>query len=133
MASTASLEHGRDLGALAVVSDKVVEEVEESDEKAHAHESRRHSVASSSRTIQDDNSKEQQDVEVLQASTTNSEPWSVFTTPQKRFIVLMVALASFLSPLSANIYFPALVRILKYGRHRAFLDAWQVPSVQETC
>ena len=34
--------------------------------------------------------------------------WSIFTTKQKRFIVLMVAMAGFFSPLSANIYFPAL-------------------------
>ncbi|KJY00824.1 MFS transporter like protein [Zymoseptoria brevis] len=41
-------------------------------------------------------------------SRTSTAPFSVFTTPQKRFIVFMVSLASFFSPLSANIYFPAL-------------------------
>lgn len=40
--------------------------------------------------------------------STSSETWSVFTIQQKRFIVLLVAIASFFSPLSANIYFPAL-------------------------
>lgn len=48
------------------------------------------------------------DLESLHTATTNTPPWSVFTLQQKRFIVLMVALASFFSPLSANIYFPAL-------------------------
>lgn len=108
MASTASLEHSRESGTHAVVSDKVVEEVDEGcNVRTPAQESRRHSTVSSNLT-DDDDSQEQRDVEVLQATATNSEPWSVFSTPQKRFIVLMVALASFFSPLSANIYFPAL-------------------------
>lgn len=34
--------------------------------------------------------------------------WSIFTLRQKRFVVFMVALAGFFSPISANIYFPAL-------------------------
>lgn len=50
----------------------------------------------------------EQDVERHQTTTTNTPPWSVFSTSQKRFIVFMVALAGFFSPLSANIYFPAL-------------------------
>ncbi|KAK0357540.1 hypothetical protein LTR57_002452 [Friedmanniomyces endolithicus] len=49
-----------------------------------------------------------QDLESLQTVPTNSPPWSIFTPSQKRFIVLMVAIAGFFSPLSANIYFPAL-------------------------
>lgn len=44
----------------------------------------------------------------LRTMTTNTAPWSVFTVQQKRFIVFMVAAAGFFSPLSANIYFPAL-------------------------
>lgn len=44
----------------------------------------------------------------LQPTTTNSPPYTVFSKSQKRFIVFMVALAGFFSPLSANIYFPAL-------------------------
>ncbi|KAH6854029.1 major facilitator superfamily domain-containing protein [Chaetomium sp. MPI-CAGE-AT-0009] len=35
-------------------------------------------------------------------------PYSVFNAWEKRFVVFMVALASFFSPVSANIYFPAL-------------------------
>lgn len=38
----------------------------------------------------------------------NQAPYSVFNVWEKRFIVFMVALASFFSPVSANIYFPAL-------------------------
>ncbi|PWY89072.1 citrate synthase [Aspergillus heteromorphus CBS 117.55] len=37
-----------------------------------------------------------------------SQPYSVFTTNQKRLIILTAALASSFSPLSANIYYPAL-------------------------
>lgn len=44
----------------------------------------------------------------LALQTTQTPVFSVFTLPQKRFIVLMVAMAGFFSPLSANIYFPAL-------------------------
>lgn len=105
MADTDSLEHGREIGAQAVVTDNVVEEVEESNEKTPAHESRRHSTVSSSQTdhdIQDDALRENQNGQDLEPATTNSEPWSAFTTPQKRFIVLMVALASFFSPLSGQ-------------------------------
>jgi len=51
---------------------------------------------------------EPRNLESLQTVTTNTPPWSIFTVPQKRFIVLMVAMAGFFSPLSANIYFPAL-------------------------
>ncbi|CAK4024176.1 related to dityrosine transporter [Lecanosticta acicola] len=56
----------------------------------------------------DGQNERQQDVERLQTTTTNTPVWSVFSTQQKRFIVFMVALAGFFSPLSANIYFPAL-------------------------
>jgi hypothetical protein len=44
----------------------------------------------------------------LSRVSTNSAPYSIFTLSQKRFIVFMVSIASFFSPLSANIYFPAL-------------------------
>ncbi|PYH93968.1 putative MFS efflux transporter [Aspergillus ellipticus CBS 707.79] len=37
-----------------------------------------------------------------------TKPYSVFTTNQKRLIILTAALASSFSPLSANIYYPAL-------------------------
>nr|POE87773.1 putative transporter aqr1 [Quercus suber] len=48
------------------------------------------------------------DLEALDAVQTNTAPWSVFTMRQKRTIVILVAIAGFFSPLSANIYFPAL-------------------------
>lgn len=47
------------------------------------------------------------DLESLRPASTAPQ-WSIFTPPQKRFIVFMVSLAGFFSPLSANIYFPAL-------------------------
>ncbi|KAJ5153629.1 uncharacterized protein N7500_009068 [Penicillium coprophilum] len=43
----------------------------------------------------------------------SSEPYSVFTPTQKRLIILTAALASSFSPLSANIYYPALNSIAK--------------------
>ncbi|KAF8539486.1 major facilitator superfamily domain-containing protein [Trichophaea hybrida] len=44
----------------------------------------------------------------LKLSRTVSEAYSAFTPTQKQWIVLLVGIASFFSPLSANIYFPAL-------------------------
>lgn len=44
----------------------------------------------------------------LALALTQTPVFSVFTLSQKRYIVLMVAMAGFFSPLSANIYFPAL-------------------------
>ncbi|KAJ5371609.1 hypothetical protein N7517_003615 [Penicillium concentricum] len=43
----------------------------------------------------------------------STEPYSVFTSTQKRLIILIAALASSFSPLSANIYYPALNSIAK--------------------
>ncbi|KAJ5125049.1 uncharacterized protein N7515_008874, partial [Penicillium bovifimosum] len=43
----------------------------------------------------------------------NDEPYSVFTPTQKRLIILTAALASSFSPLSANIYYPAMNSISK--------------------
>jgi hypothetical protein len=40
-------------------------------------------------------------------------PYSVFSTTQKRLIILTAALTSSFSPLSANIYYPALNSIAK--------------------
>lgn len=74
-----------------------------------AYESSRDMSAHDSRTETGyDHYNKPRDLEALQRTTTNTPPWSVFTTSQKRFIILMVALAGFFSPLSANIYFPAL-------------------------
>lgn len=44
----------------------------------------------------------------LLADAPLNNPYSVFTPTQKRFIILAAALASSFSPLSANIYYPAL-------------------------
>jgi hypothetical protein len=46
-------------------------------------------------------------------ATPHTEPYSVFTSTQKRLIILTAALASSFSPLSANIYYPALNSIAK--------------------
>ena len=41
-------------------------------------------------------------------------PYSVFPTRQKQYIIFMTAWGSFFSPLSSNIYFPALNTLAKY-------------------
>ena len=54
-----------------------------------------------------------QDLEALTNTASIGPPHSVFSKSQKRFIVFMVACAGFFSPLSANIYFPALNTLAK--------------------
>ena len=43
-----------------------------------------------------------------QVPSVQSEAYSVFTTKQKKLLVLTASLASFFSPLSGSIYYPAL-------------------------
>ena len=54
-----------------------------------------------------------QGVENLEALdiVSSGPPYSAFSTQQRRCIIFMVACASFFSPLSANIYFPALTSL----------------------
>jgi citrate synthase len=44
----------------------------------------------------------------LLSQPVSQKPYSIFTKSQKRLIILAAAIASTFSPLSANIYFPAL-------------------------
>ena len=46
----------------------------------------------------------------LKRTTTSAseKPYSIFTTWQKRFIILAASTGSFISPLTSNIYYPAL-------------------------
>lgn len=63
---------------------------------------------SSSENEKPDNSHDR-DVEAeCQQPPTVHPPYSIFTVNQKRGIVMMVGAAALLSPLSANIYFPAI-------------------------
>lgn len=55
----------------------------------------------------EDNAQDGGDLELAPVDT--GPPYSVFSTWRKRYIVGMVTLASFISPASANIYFPALL------------------------
>jgi hypothetical protein len=41
-------------------------------------------------------------------SSASDKPYSIFTSWQKRFIVLAASTGSFISPLTSNIYYPAL-------------------------
>ena len=54
-----------------------------------------------------ENRDEAQDLEAL-AAVRSGPVYSTFSTWEKRYIVVMVTVASFISPTSANIYFPAL-------------------------
>ncbi|TKA31471.1 hypothetical protein B0A50_02318 [Salinomyces thailandicus] len=82
----------------------------EKDEQQHETQSNRTSTSTlNDQERQDGSVTPDRDAEMaLHSTRTSSPPFSVFTAQQKRMIVLMVATASFFSPLSANIYFPAL-------------------------
>lgn len=41
-------------------------------------------------------------------SNGEGRPWSIYSSGQKKMLILTVSAASFLSPLSSQIYFPAL-------------------------
>lgn len=72
------------------------------------------SSASSSISDQDNGEQDRdQDLEALSTVQSNSPPYSVFTLGQKRFIVFLAAWGGFFSPLSANIYFPALTTLTR--------------------
>jgi hypothetical protein len=57
-----------------------------------------------------DQSDDSQPNNALKKTTTNAsdKPYSIFTPWQKRFIILAASTGSFISPLTSNIYFPAL-------------------------
>lgn len=72
------------------------------------------SPASSSNPNQNDAKLGQdQDVEALSIIASNLPPYSVFSKRKKHFIVLLAAWGGFFSPLSANIYFPALTTLAR--------------------
>lgn len=51
---------------------------------------------------------EAHDLEAIRTAESTGPPYSVFTLKEKRLIIFLTAWAGFFSPLSANIYFPAL-------------------------
>ncbi|KAI4106016.1 MAG: hypothetical protein L6R37_002379 [Teloschistes peruensis] len=55
-----------------------------------------------------DNEAPSSDSEKQQPTNSSVIPYSVFSKSSKRWIVFLIALAGFFSPLSANIYFPSL-------------------------
>lgn len=67
-------------------------------------------VASTSELEDDNKSKAetQRDLEALEHTSKNRPIHSAFSSRKRKFIVFMAAFAGFFSPLSANIYFPAL-------------------------
>ncbi|KAL9622299.1 MAG: hypothetical protein Q9160_003310 [Pyrenula sp. 1 TL-2023] len=69
-------------------------------------------INSSTQDFQDGQLEKVSTMEEQEAKVTpvesNGPPFSVFTRQQKRFIVVMASWAGFFSPVSGNIYFPAL-------------------------
>lgn len=53
------------------------------------------------------------DLEATETAESATPAWSVFTRKEKRWIVFFTACAGFFSPLSANIYFPALNQLAR--------------------
>ncbi|KAF2437894.1 MFS general substrate transporter [Karstenula rhodostoma CBS 690.94] len=80
----------------------------EEDEKHHGDFATVSSAASSMHEGQ----SEDHDPEAITTVPSNSPPYSVFSKKQKYFIVCLAAWGGFFSPLSANIYFPALTKLV---------------------
>ncbi|KAK6439276.1 hypothetical protein LTR95_004512 [Oleoguttula sp. CCFEE 5521] len=80
--------------------------IETSSSSHEAHEQSAHDAIESINS-KDDPTTTERDPE-LALSRTETPQWSIFTHRQKSYIVATVAMAGFFSPLSANIYFPAL-------------------------
>jgi len=59
-------------------------------------------------TARDEQSQPATNAQRTVTTSSNAPPHSVFTSGQKKFIVFMASWAGFFSPVSANIYFPAL-------------------------
>jgi MFS family permease len=55
-------------------------------------------------------------VEDFEAATPNTTGRKYYSTPMKRYLVWLVSAAAIFSPLSSNIYFPALVTLAQYFR-----------------
>lgn len=62
---------------------------------------------------EDEENAEPVETTSLLSHAVRQKPYSVFSNTQKRLIILVAAIASTFSPLSANIYFPALNSIAK--------------------
>ncbi|TKA57857.1 hypothetical protein B0A49_12524, partial [Cryomyces minteri] len=99
--------------SMTLAEDVVVRRVEaekQSSEETLAQEAPTRSSRSSSPHIDDESPTQAppRDPETRATVKTNTPPHSIFSKRQKQFVVFMVAWGGFFSPLSANIYFPAL-------------------------
>lgn len=54
---------------------------------------------------------EKQEIPLQLPSITNEAPYSCFTKPQKRLIIILITFAGLFSPLSSFIYFPAITSL----------------------
>ncbi|KAI0546592.1 chloramphenicol resistance protein [Xylaria curta] len=79
-------------------------EARELEENSHDSESDPHGEAES-RTISEDGSR---DLENTLSRVSSGPPYSVFSPSMRRWIVGMNSIAAFVSPITANIYFPAI-------------------------
>lgn len=118
--SSAPLNANEKLQQVAALQASVLEEPAEEtpthfEKEAYAHHHQHHNPTTTTYAhdgqFQDQASVENEPVNELATTRTTEStgpPYSVFTTREKRFIILLTATAGFFSPLSANIYFPAL-------------------------
>ncbi|KAJ4291619.1 hypothetical protein N0V90_009514 [Kalmusia sp. IMI 367209] len=68
-------------------------------------------TVSAAPSIREGEETQDYDLEAVATVSTNSPPYSVFSKKQKYMIVFLAAWGGFFSPLSANIYFPALTNL----------------------
>jgi len=86
--------------------DSLTTDVESSSDTSVISES--HSNLEKVPTARDEQPRPTAAVQRTNTAASNAPPHSVFTPGQKKFIVFMASWAGFFSPVSANIYFPAL-------------------------
>ncbi|KAF2261538.1 MFS general substrate transporter [Lojkania enalia] len=102
-----TVRHGKEglTHTSAGITHETAEDKELNNEEAH--ESRPASLYSSQ------SQEDVEDIEALSAVRSNSPPYSVFSKRKKHLIVFLAGCGGFFSPLSANIYFPALTTLTR--------------------
>lgn len=79
-----------------------------SEHRENGHDENSFIVSSKCSSLHAHTEKHDEDMEADITALDTSPAYSVFTKREKLFVVILAALGGFFSPLSANIYFPAL-------------------------